>query len=101
LECIERIHAYTSGMSLEDFRTDTRTLDAVERNFAVIGEAARHVPDEVAAEHPDIPWNIMRGMRDILAEYFSASAEAIWRTIEQDLPPLVPALQRMLESTHD
>jgi len=101
LESIERIHAYTSGMSFEDFRADTRTIDAVERNFAVIGEAARHIPDEVSAEYPDIPWNLMRGMRDILVEYFVASPEAIWRTIEQDLPPLVPLLQQMLQSARD
>lgn len=102
LECIERMHAYTSEMSFEDFRADTRTTDAVERNFAVIGEAARHIPDDVAAEYREIPWHLMRGMRDILVhEDFGASAETIWRTIKQDLPPLVPSLQRMLRSTAD
>jgi uncharacterized protein with HEPN domain len=101
LECIERMHAYTRGMSLEDFRADTRTMDAVERNLAVIGEAARQIPDEVAAEYAEIPWHLMREMRDVLVEYFAASPEAIWRTIEQNLPPLVPLLQRMLQSARE
>ena len=101
LECMERIHAYTSGMSLDDFRAETRTGDAVERNFVVIGEAARHIPDDVLAEHPEIPWHLLRGMRDMLVGYFDVSPDAVWRTIEEDLPPLVPSLQRMLESARE
>src|SRR5262245_43166201 len=88
LECIERIYAYTSGMSLEDLRADTKTTDAVERNLAVIGEAARRIPDEAAAEYREIPWHLLRGMRSILVHGdLGVSPEAIWRTIE-DLPPI-------------
>jgi uncharacterized protein with HEPN domain len=48
-----------------------------------------------------MPWNLMRGMRDILVEYFGVSPDGIWRTIEEDLPPMVPLLQRMLQSARD
>jgi len=72
-------------------------VDAVLRNLTVIGEAARHVPDEVVATHPDLPWSEMRDMRNIVVhEYFGVDPAIIWRTIREDLPPLVPQLESLL-----
>lgn len=46
-----RIQSYTAGMSAEEFQADLKTIDAVVRNFEVMGEAARHIDDEFAAKH--------------------------------------------------
>ena len=43
LEAIARIEAYVRDLTFEEFRTDTKTFDAVIRNLEVIGEASRHV----------------------------------------------------------
>ncbi|MEA2165015.1 MAG: hypothetical protein QOK37_3142 [Thermoanaerobaculia bacterium] len=53
-------------MTFEQFAEDERTIDAVIRNFLVIGEATWHVPDDVRASTPDIPWRLMEGMRHVL-----------------------------------
>jgi uncharacterized protein with HEPN domain len=63
----------------------------------VIGEAAAHIPDDVAEAHPEIAWNLMRGMRNRLVhDYFGMDPEIIWDTVQNDLPPLVEPLKRIL-----
>jgi uncharacterized protein with HEPN domain len=51
-------------MEFDDFQKDEKTIDAVIRNFIVIGEAARHVPDDISVKYPNIPWQVMGDMRN-------------------------------------
>ena len=70
LEACTRISSYTSELSLEHFRSDQKTVDAVVRNLEVIGEAAKKVPDEVRNVIP-VEWKRISGLRDVLIhEYF-------------------------------
>ena len=105
VEAIDRILSYTASLSLESFRADQRTVDAVVRNFEVIGEAARHVDDETCARCPGVPWQDMRDMRNVLMhEYFGVSITIVWDTISRDLPSVRDALRAELtrsESTPD
>lgn len=97
LEAIERIQDYTAGMNAVDFCADRKTIDAVIRNLEVIGEAARHVPDEIVAQYPELPWEEMRGMRNILIhEYFGVSVPILWHTVTANLPLLAPKLCELL-----
>jgi uncharacterized protein with HEPN domain len=96
LDAIEKIQRYTSEMDFEQFAGDDRTVDAVIRNFLVIGEATRHVPDEVRASCTEIPWKLMEGMRHVLVhDYETVRLDTLWRTIIDDLPPLVVPLRRL------
>jgi uncharacterized protein with HEPN domain len=54
LEAIKRIDEYLEGLTFSEFAEDNRTVDAVVRNFAVIGEAAKHVPASVKRKHPEV-----------------------------------------------
>ena len=97
LDAIEKIQRYTSGMNFEQFAGDDRTVDAVIRNFLVIGEATRRVPAEVRASCTEIPWKLMEGMRHVLVhEYETVRLDTLWRTIIDDLPPLVAPLRRLI-----
>ena len=97
LEAVEKIRRYTTGMTFESFRDDDRTVDAVIRNFEVIGEAARHLDDEVAGQAPDVPWAEIRGMRNVVMhEYFGVDLTTVWKTIADDLVPLRAALVDLL-----
>ena len=60
---IGKIDRYTRGMTSDAFRADEKTVDAVVRNLVVIGEASRHIPEDVEQRHPEIPWDKMRGIR--------------------------------------
>ena len=99
LDAIAAIQEYTSGMSYDDFVRDRRTVDAVIRNVTVIGEAAGHVPDEIVAAHPEIPWRDMRDIRNVVVHvYFGVDRRILWDTIQANLPPLVPKLEQIRQS---
>jgi uncharacterized protein with HEPN domain len=98
LEAITTIQDYTAGMDLKGFVEDRKTVDAVIRNFMIIGEAANHIPESVLKNHPEIPWREMRDMRNIVVhEYFGVSDKILWETVQSDLPSLILMLHKLLE----
>jgi uncharacterized protein with HEPN domain len=68
-----------------DFDTFTATelvADGVTRNLTIIGEAVRHVPEDVQTRYPDLPWRLIRDMRNVLIhDYPAIDLEIVWRTI--------------------
>ncbi len=98
LDSIKAIREYTAGMGFETFSGDQKTMDAVIRNITIIGEAARNVPEEITNRYSNIPWEDMRGMRNIVVHvYFGVRKEILWDTIQDDLPPLVGLLRQLLD----
>lgn len=97
LDAVARISEYLEGMSPEAFYEDQRTIDAVVRNIGIIGEAARHVPDDVRSRYSSIPWAQMRGMRNVIVhEYDAVDVEIVWETAQRELPALIGPLERIL-----
>lgn len=97
LDAIAEIEDFTQGLDLESFRSDNKTIKAVELNFIIIGEAASGIPDDIHNAHADIPWPMMRALRNRLVHvYFSVDPQIVWSTIQDDLPPLVPLLKGLL-----
>ena len=97
LDAINTVQDYTTGMDYHAFRADQKTIDAVVRNFAVIGEAARHVPPDVQKTHPEIPWTRMRAMRNLLVhDYDRVDPEVLFETVRRDLPQVLAALEKLL-----
>ncbi len=87
LEAIAKIERYTQGLSLETFRENDMAVDAVIRNFEVIGEAVRHIPDDVKERYPDVEWKEAAGFRNILIhDYFGIDVEAVWDTMKNNIP---------------
>lgn len=78
LERIDRIKEYTAS-GKQAFFADRRTQDAVIRNFEVIGEAAKRLPEDYRKEQPALPWKAIAGFRDILIHpYEGVSVAEIW-----------------------
>ena len=95
----EKILKYVQGMDFDPFSQDQRTIDAVVRNFEIIGEAARHVPDEFKSAHPHISWREMNDMRNTLIHgYFGVDVAIVWGTIVNNLPPLLSSIRELIES---
>ena len=96
LERIERILNYTAE-GKEAFLADARTQDAVIRNFEVIGEAAKRIPEGYRQSHRAIPWRELAGFRDILIhQYEGISLAEVWQIVERDLEPLRQAIAAIL-----
>lgn len=84
-------------MEFIDFQNDLKTMRAVELDLIVIGEAANAIPEEVQEAYPQIAWQLMRGMRNRLVHtYFWMLPQILWDTIQQDLPPVVESLDKIL-----
>jgi uncharacterized protein with HEPN domain len=96
-EALDRIFEYVQEMEYENWLKDRKTIDAVVRNLEIIGEAAANMPESIQEQFADIPWGKMKGMRNILAhEYFGLDNQVLWKTIQEDLPPLKQALEKLL-----
>jgi uncharacterized protein with HEPN domain len=97
LEAVEDSLDITRGLDYETFCRDKKTLKAVLYNLAVIGEAARKLPEEVRAKYLEIPWREMGDMRNIVIhEYFGVDTKILWETIQNELSPLVDKLKEIL-----
>ena len=100
LLAVERIEEYTTGFTSVSFEADTRTQDAVIRNFEILGEAARnilrHDPSFVRT-HPELPWAQAYQMRNALSHgYADVDIEIVWRTIQTRIPTLKTQLIGLL-----
>src|SRR5690606_11290291 len=93
IESAQKIMSYTKDMTYEEFESDNKTIDAVIRNFEIIGEAANRLTEVYKAENPEIEWDHLRGFRNrIVHEYFGIDLEIVWQIIEDDLAILNNAL---------
>jgi uncharacterized protein with HEPN domain len=98
LDAIAEISAFTEGMNFGSFSADAKTVRAVELDLIIIGEAANQIPDNIQNQNPQIPWAMMRAMRNRLVHvYFSIDETLLWDTVRQNLPPLESALQSLLD----
>ena len=94
IESGERILTYTAGFSFEDFINDHKTVDAVIRNFEIIGEAANRLPKEFREQHSDFDWKRIRGFRNrIVHHYFGIDHKIVWQIKETILEDLIIKLK--------
>ena len=98
LEALGEVEDFTTGMQFEDFVKDKKTINAVVRSLEVIGEATKKIPDSLREKYSKIPWKRMAGMRDkLIHEYFGIDLEIVWEVIDNELPPIKPLIQKVLE----
>lgn len=92
----EKVLSYTDGLSPSDFVASGLNYDATLRNLELIGEAATHVPDEVRAAHPEIPWRMIIATRNRLIHgYLGIDDDTVWSIVRDDLPTLLPLLNSL------
>jgi uncharacterized protein with HEPN domain len=97
LDAIEEIQTFTKGLDYESFKSDFKTIRAVELDFIIIGEAVNQIPEEIQDAHPQVPWHFMRGMRNRLVHvYFSVDPRLLWDTVQNDLPNITRSLRALL-----
>ncbi len=99
LESASRIKKYTNNLDYDSFISDDKTIDAVVRNFEIIGEAANRVDPDFKTFNPDIEWNRLRGFRNrIVHDYFGIDYEIVWTIIENDLDKLVVDINLLIDN---
>jgi len=96
LEAAEKIKKYAVQLSLSEFLNDSKTLDAVIRNFEIIGEAAKRIPEDFRNKHPSVNWLRIIGFRNrIVHDYMGIDYKIVWRIVQNDLDKLVTALKEI------
>jgi len=89
IEAIERVNSALAGVSLEAFENDWRGQWLAQRGVEIISEASRHLPDDLKARNPEIPWQKVAGIGNVLRHnYESIAAPVLWKLVEADLPTL-------------
>ncbi len=89
-----KIIGYTENLSFDEFTKDNKTIDAVIRNFEIIGEAANRLPEDFKHAHTNIDWQRIRGFRNrIVHDYFGIDYSIVWEIKELFLPNLISTLK--------
>lgn len=91
-----KILDYTEGFSFEEFCKDNKTVDAVIRNFEIIGEASNRLPDEIKDKYPEVDWQRIRGFRNrIVHDYFGVDEGILWKIIQDQIPGLILEISKI------
>jgi len=92
-----RITGYIDGKNFSDFKKDYMLVDAVVRNFEIIGEASKNIPLSIQEKYPEIPWKKMYGLRNLIShEYFGVDYEMLWEISTVSLPQNIVDLKRII-----
>jgi uncharacterized protein with HEPN domain len=98
LEAADAAIGFMAGRTRADLDSDLMLAFAVVRAIGIVGEAAHHVSDEARALLPALPWPAIVGMRNRLVHaYFQIDLETVWKTVDQELPPLRAAVRDAID----
>ena len=96
LNCIDHIQLYTTNLSFDDFAKNFMVVEACLYNIQIIGEAVSHLPDDLKEKETQIPWVLIKGMRNrLIHEYFGTDLLLVWDTVKNDLPLFKTELKRI------
>ena len=98
LQSAKRIKQYTAGLNYDLFLADNKTIDAVVRNFEIIGEAANRIDEDFRTSNPEIEWKRIRGFRNrIVHDYFGIDHAIVWNIIATYISELIDWLETVID----
>jgi len=97
LESARAAVEYVKDKTLDDFERDMLCQDAVIRRLEIIGEAAGRISSETRKKYSHLPWQAMKGTRNVVIhEYDAIEFDVIWNILKDDLPPLIAELEKIV-----
>jgi uncharacterized protein with HEPN domain len=99
LNSMNRIEEYIGELNFVQFKQNYMVVDAVVRNFEIIGEASKHIPEKIVKKYTEIPWRKMYSLRNIVShDYFGIDYDMLWEIAKNELPNNVNDLKRLIEA---
>ena len=84
---------FVDGRDRTDLDSDEMLTLALTKLIEIVGEAAKNTSPETQAKYPDVAWRSAARMRDRLVHhYFDINKDALWATVQEDLPVLLRGL---------
>ncbi len=94
LQSALKIKRYTANLDYHSFMADEKTIDAVVRNFEIIGEAANRIDTDFREKNIEIEWKRIRGFRNrIVHEYFGIDYKIVWEIIQKYIDEMIEVLK--------
>ena len=94
-DCLDRILEYTNAERAR-FEASRLVQDAVIRNLQTLAESSQRLSSEIKGTEPQMPWRELSGFRNVIVHgYLGVDLGAVWLVVEQDLPALSAAVNRM------
>lgn len=101
LDAADKIFIYTYEMSFQDFMNNDQAMDAVLRNFEIIGEAANKLSDSIRSYDNKIEWKKIVDFRNcIIHGYFQIDYELVWKIKEEELPALAESIDNLIKTLY-
>jgi uncharacterized protein with HEPN domain len=101
LDAAREVISFVQKRRREDLNKDRLLVLGLVKGIEIIGEASCQVSESARAEVPSIPWEDIVGMRHRLVHaYFDINLDILWRTVQDDLPPLVSTLESILAKNY-
>jgi uncharacterized protein with HEPN domain len=92
-EAASKAVSYAAGRSRADLDDDELLRLALTKLIEIVGEAAKHISDDLRKSHPEVPWSAASRMRDrLIHHYFDINLDVLWGTVTDDLPRLLAIL---------
>lgn len=99
LDAAKEATTFASGRSRADLDSDRMLTLALVKSIEIIGEAANNVSKAYRDKHHQISWQDIIGMRHRLIHvYFNVNLDVVWKTVTEDLPPLIAELEKIIGS---
>lgn len=99
LDAIQEIETYLSSADLPIFLENSMMRFACIKQMEIVGEASKHITEELKSKFPEIEWSQIIGMRNVFAhEYFGIDSSLVWEIIKKDLPVLKSKMEAILRS---
>jgi len=98
VEACRAVIEFAGDMPLESYLSDQKTRFAVMRGYEMMGEAVRHIPEAIKSANLDIPWTTIAAVRNRISHgYFGIDDSILFTTIHDELKPLLPRLERLMQ----
>lgn len=99
LDAAREALGFAQGRNRSDLNSDRQLVLALVKAIEIIGEAAFQTSENTRAQFPEIPWEDIVGMRHRLVHaYFDINLDVLWKTVQDDMAPLISRLEQMLDT---
>jgi uncharacterized protein with HEPN domain len=85
---------FKGAMGREELFEDRKIQSSILYQLVIVGEGVRRLSSDFRAQHGELPWKEIAGMRDHLVHAYDAvDLDEVWNTLSHDVPKLITWLE--------